>query len=451
MLPALRTGLSLLGQHTRLWFVVVLVVVLPTIFIFGFQAVERAAQANIKTVQVQRMSALHDLIKIILSQSDIDQVDSLAQFSTTQRDLVRLIVLKEVGSELVILFHPDPIQIGKSETKLEGFRAAVIRPGESIIFEAHHRAGRTWQAYRFLPESSHYILTEHDFSSLDALLKARWIDVYLILSVVFIFIIVLAYWLMRQIDFERRYRALESKLKARDLLAEGMVHELRAPLTAMRGYASLIEESRDVPETMRGYAGRIGQSASRLVDLVSDFLRAAKVHANTFVVAKSPLDIKSLVDRVLAQYQAQATAKGLSLNCGEIETAEKLYTDDKRLEQILNNLVSNAIKYTDRGSVTISVDQTFRHTKFTVADTGSGMSAEDQKKLFAPFVRVGDEATQTKVTGTGLGMWLTKEMVEQLGGTIGVESIKEMGTHVIVTLPNTPPKQNLNPSPHMRH
>lgn len=440
MLKALKSGLNLLVKHSKLWLVTCLVFILPAIFLFGFQAIEKAAQANIKSVQVQRMSSFHDLTKLILS--DPDYGDRLKALSQAQSDVTRLIVLKEEAGSFIRVYHSDSELIGTPETDLDGFQAAGIRPGETIIFELHDGVSRIWQAYRVIPESGYYILSEHNFSNLDALMKARWQEVYLILSLVFMFIIALAYWLMRQIDYERRYRALEAKLQARDLLTKGMVHELRAPLTAMRGYASLIEESAEVPAAARGYAGRIGESAARLVDLVSDFLAAAKVHANEMLVATAPVDINALLTRVISQYQAQAEAKGLALVRGVVETTEKLFTDDKRLEQILNNLLSNSIKYTDQGTVTISVDQNLWHTTIVVADTGSGMSASDQKKLFTPFVRVGDESTQHKVTGTGLGMWLTKEMVEQLGGTIGIESIKDLGTHVVVTLPNKPPKQN---------
>jgi signal transduction histidine kinase len=100
--------------------------------------------------------------------------------------------------------------------------------------------------------------------------------------------------------------------------------------------------------------------------------------------------------------------------------------------QILTNVVSNSLKYTPQGVVELQCSQQGKYVEIIVKDTGTGISAEDQKKLFAPFVRVGG-VDQTVTTGTGLGMWITKQLVEILGGDIGVESIKGVGTHVVIT------------------
>jgi signal transduction histidine kinase len=109
-------------------------------------------------------------------------------------------------------------------------------------------------------------------------------------------------------------------------------------------------------------------------------------------------------------------------------------TDGKRLHQALTNLVSNAIKYTNKGTISLSLDDKYAYVEIRVKDTGMGISSDDQKKIFAPFFRVENEDV-SKITGTGLGMWITKELIELMGATIGVESIKGVGTHVVITLP----------------
>ena len=106
--------------------------------------------------------------------------------------------------------------------------------------------------------------------------------------------------------------------------------------------------------------------------------------------------------------------------------------NQKFLTQILTNLINNAIKYTAEGTIEIAVIEVRKAVEIRIKDTGFGMSAEDQTRLFAPFMRVGGGSQIKNITGSGLGMWLTKLMTEKLGGTIGVESIKGVGTHVVL-------------------
>jgi signal transduction histidine kinase len=107
--------------------------------------------------------------------------------------------------------------------------------------------------------------------------------------------------------------------------------------------------------------------------------------------------------------------------------------DGERLKQAITNILSNAIKYTPRGSITISLEQRSDRVELRVQDTGTGIGADEQKQLFAPFFRT-KSADQSKTTGTGLGMWITKQLIEAMGGSIGVESIRGIGTHIVVTL-----------------
>ena len=151
-------------------------------------------------------------------------------------------------------------------------------------------------------------------------------------------------------------------------------------------------------------------------------------------ITNSEIDIKSTVEKVVADMKPLADIKKLELKT-HLPMAPILFlTDEKRLEQVLTNIINNAIKYTDKGEVSVTLESDRVHTTITVADTGGGISAEDQKKLFSPFVRVGSSDQNEKIMGSGLGMWITKQLVEQLNGQIALESIKGVGTHVIIKL-----------------
>ena len=141
--------------------------------------------------------------------------------------------------------------------------------------------------------------------------------------------------------------------------------------------------------------------------------------------------VANAVYRAITELGSEAASKKLVLRDGTKDAKVSITTDENRLVQILVNLLNNAIKYTDRGSVVVTYEENPIYVTIRVQDTGSGISADDQKKLFNPFVRVGGKKELGK-TGSGLGMWITKKLVELLGGTVGVESIHGVGTHVLV-------------------
>jgi signal transduction histidine kinase len=134
---------------------------------------------------------------------------------------------------------------------------------------------------------------------------------------------------------------------------------------------------------------------------------------------------------VIEALQPTAKERNLTLSFHKLAVPVVLTTDTKRLYQILQNLISNSLKYTKEGSVEVTLDVAPRAISIRIKDTGMGISADDQKKLFEPFGRVGGVDKST-ITGTGLGMWITKQLAEALKGAVTVESIKDVGTHVVL-------------------
>jgi two-component system, NarL family, sensor histidine kinase EvgS len=146
-----------------------------------------------------------------------------------------------------------------------------------------------------------------------------------------------------------------------------------------------------------------------------------------------PLDIRTVIQAVVDANNLTATQKGLTLTFTKPESEIIHPLDEKRFFQIIQNLVTNAVKYTQKGGVDVTLEQTHFEISIRIKDTGMGISAEDQQKLFQPFARVGG-VEKTNITGTGLGMWITRQMIALMNGSITVESIKGVGTHVVVTL-----------------
>ena len=439
MIQILKSGLRIIKQNNQLILVVVLIVIFPLLFIYTFQQFVYVSKANTNTVLQEKINILQDTIEFATKNNLYENQEAFLKFISDQEDLEKIRIVKQRGDELVIVYDNDKAKIGTIEENEQPFRASLLGNGETMIFNITIEGRPVTQAFRFIDNQNIddlYIFTQHDFSKINTLLDGRVLKSYIILSLIFLFIIALAYWIANQINYHKLYVLTLNKLKERDLILDALVHEFRAPLTAIKGYASLIEETTTGEELT--FANRIKEASSRLVTLVNDFLEASHIQSGKTKIEISEFNAVNLVEKVMSQMKPLADNKKLSLIINKNREEIILKTDPKRLEQVLINIINNAIKYTDNGQIETTIDTNIVFTTFTIADTGKGISAEDQKKMFTPFARFGTNEQINNVTGSGLGLWITKQIIEQLKGEISVESIKGVGTHVIIKFKNDP-------------
>jgi signal transduction histidine kinase len=212
-------------------------------------------------------------------------------------------------------------------------------------------------------------------------------------------------------------------------------HELRTPLTSIRGYIELLLEDLDPSETgRRRYLEVVERNSQRLLELVSDLLFLAQVEAGKLAIEREPVDLGRVVDECVEASAPAADSKGIVL-AAHIGRVPKLDGDRARLAQMLDNLVSNALKFTPKGGrVDVRLTAAGETALLEVEDTGFGIPPEEQGRLFERFFR-STTATENAIPGTGLGLTITKAIVERHGGRIEVESREKAGTVVRVSLP----------------
>lgn len=425
-------------SNSRLLFVAVLLFAFPLLFIFVTQSFYETAYDNIQTAQKERVGLLHDSLAAFVKISGVsDGLKNLAtQVAQQNKDITEIRIVEKTPEGLRIEQSLDTTAIGMIEKNTELYdKAALASDKTSFIYEFTRSDGRMWQVIRPVVTSDghqYFLLTEHSLKSIDDTMSKRRLQSYLGLSAIFFFLIALAYWFSRQIDWKKRHDVLQVQIKERDLFTSMITHEFRTPLTAINGYSSFLAESKRLSPSEFKYVDNIQVSAARLLALVNDFLEVARIQSGKLSLELVNQDIQTTLLGVVETLKQTATDKNLTLTFTPPSVPIMHQTDAKRLHQVIQNLVSNSIKYTEKGSVEIVCEQTALTTTVRIKDTGMGISAEDQQKLFAPFSRVGG-VEKTGITGTGLGMWITKQLVESLGGTITVESIKDVGTHVVVT------------------
>lgn len=203
-------------------------------------------------------------------------------------------------------------------------------------------------------------------------------------------------------------------------------HEIRSPLNAIYGYAQLVE--RDSPGLDPKEAARvIRRSAEHLTDLVEGLLDISLVENGVMRVASDVVRLPAFLDQIVRMFRPSAEARGLDFRFEPVgRLPEFVKTDQKRLRQVLINLVSNAIKFTEAGSVTVRVAWSGQTATFEVRDTGPGIAPEHRERVFAPFDR--GEAGEGNVGGFGLGLPITRAIVQILGGDLELESALGQGS-----------------------
>lgn len=224
---------------------------------------------------------------------------------------------------------------------------------------------------------------------------------------------------------------------ARKEFVANVSHELRTPLTNIKGYTeTLIDAYDDIDsETRSHFLSVIYNEADRMTRLVKDLLTLTKLDYERMEASDAPVDLRDIAERVAASMEIEARKQGVTIHCDLPVEMPQVSGERDRLQQVVMNIVSNAVKYNQRGgSVTMRCDWQDGTVRLSVADTGLGIPKEDLPRIFERFYRV-DKARSREKGGTGLGLAIAREIIEFHGGTITVDSQEGKGTTVVIALP----------------
>ena len=211
-------------------------------------------------------------------------------------------------------------------------------------------------------------------------------------------------------------------------------HELKAPMTVIKGYtaSALDGDFGVVSDEMRIPLHEVQTQADRLTNLVTDLLNISRIEQGKLTFDIQPISVQTIIRSILQTYSQKAAQKNIQLLYSP-ETDVHVMADAGRVQEIMTNLIDNAIKYSVKGTVTITHTIEGSMLKTSVRDTGIGMTAEERSRLFQRFYRVKNEQTKN-ISGTGLGLWIIKQYIEKMGGKIEVDSLVGTGTEFSVWL-----------------
>ena len=456
--------------------------------------------ANSLTVDDSRMVFLNQLSTPITLQSEIGEI-TLRYFGTSQsmtqlNDYFRCDAYENNNSVYVLdnngfkLFNANETELLKGHNVYTVLSQMSYLHGSSFA-EAKERLTRTGSCY------SNAVLdgTEY-FYALKQMKNAQWTLAFLVpaeyvavntqklVNIVMVIIIVIAlafsvvtvfvgWFLLRQKQQQELQAEKEANLRleqyniqltqandelrrAQDIAAEAlqsaeraskaktdflsnMSHDIRTPMNAIVGLTALMENELDEPEKLADHLGKLKSSGQLLLDIINNILDMSRIESGKTTLTIEPMDLSHQLDQLNTMIFSQANVKKQTFTVSTHIQHKNLLADPTRLNQVLMNILSNAVKYTPQGGhIRFEAEELPRNDhyakyRFIVQDDGIGMSAAYQKTLFDPFTREEKSGTN-KVQGTGLGMAITKSIVDLMGGTIRVESATGKGTRFEVVL-----------------
>jgi signal transduction histidine kinase len=451
---ALNNGVRFVRENPQLLYTLSLLVIIPLAFFFTSEQFVRVSRETQDRLERSRVGLLEDVFAefagahITESQYLTERILHLASTNETITNFS--VIGLNNGQGYTILASKDPQEIGQNFTPdpLGTFLLSSALGNPEQSYAAEHIVGgfRHWRVARVIsapsgsdfasvPSSAPvgYVLADISMAEADRIAEKGITQAYLVLLGIILLILILLARQARIVDYASLYRRLKEVDQMKDDFVSMAAHELRSPLAVIRAYVDELREEKSVTYGGKNLLARIDGAAQSLNALVGDILDVAKLQEGCMSFRMEALDANTIITSVAEGFAALAKDKKLAFSFAR-ESLPKVSLDPDRFRQVMTNLIGNAVKYTPSGEVKILTRFDGELLEIRVSDTGIGISAEEQQKLFQKFYRVRNEET-SRIQGTGLGLWITNQMVQAMKGVITIESIKGKGTDMIVRFP----------------
>lgn len=270
----------------------------------------------------------------------------------------------------------------------------------------------------------------------EEVIDSAYMKSFIIMAVSIVVIVILLFRHFRLVGYVQLLAKQKELNQTMSDFLSVATHELRAPTTVIKGNMESITDGiyGPVDTKVKEQLGVVLSQTDRMNSLVNDLLNVSRVEQGRIQYNVQDVDSSQVLRTIYDMYRPIANNKGLDLSVDIPEGLPTIRVDEGRLQEIFTNLIDNAVKYTETGSVTVTQKLDGKKLVTSIKDTGFGMSPEDSRRLFQRFYRIRTDKTSS-INGTGLGLWIIKQYIEAMGGKIEVESIEDTGSNFIVTFP----------------
>src|SRR3989338_4062970 len=441
---SLTERFSFIKGNSQFFYSLLLIILIPSILAFNTLFIVRAIDRDMNTELRSKANLVGSIIAPIVS-SNLDNPTGIENslqsiITSTKGEIVNISVLipNTEGDKFNVLVSSD-----KENSKRDGFSLTnqlSWSDDKSYATQIYGVAGdKLWTVVAPVKTSEGKKIALINVKVSTALAEKiinRTIQDSLLIMLGTVFVVLLL--LLNHIRFFETsvlFSRLKEVNKLKDVFISVASHELLSPMTAIKGYLELLKSS-PLPQTkeIQENIKFLSENFDRLQQLVMDLLDVSRIENNKIIMNLQPINLEDLIKDSLTEFAILAKEKNLTLSYDLPLSQPIIMGDERRLRQVLTNIVSNALKYTIQGG--LSITHEFSPDKITThfKDTGLGISESEVKNLFQKFYRVRTKDTET-IPGTGLGLWLIKEFVDRMNGKIYVQSIEHSGTQVTVELP----------------
>ena len=450
----LKKGITKVITNPQLIYTIIVAVLITGAFIFmaeRFVGIARDAQDRLINV---RIGSLQDAF-VSFAKDKINDEEYLNQrisdIVQTNETIKTFEIIEKVSSvdpntnqpilSYKIIASNNKDQINQEDSQASFlFTLASSDPSHSVTMELSQDGERLFRTTRAISDNTGNILgavvSTQTLSLADITIQNNIRNTEILL----LFIILLVMFLFLRHSKIIDYMDLYKKLKEVDQLKDDFIsmasHELRTPLSIIRGYAEFVNEAPEVAKETKDYISKINICTKELDSLVSDILDVSRIQQGRLSFEFVNINPSDTVEEIVSSLVLPAKEKGLSISFDKtkVESNQNIKVDIGRFKQIFVNIIGNAVKYTLKGEVIVRQYTLDGRLCIRVSDTGLGMSEDERKRLFEKFYRIRTVETEN-IRGTGLGLWITDQMIKQMNGSVSVESIKGVGSHFIVSFP----------------
>ncbi len=445
MVQFLKRVLVFIKSYPGILFSLFLIIFIPLTLYYNTFFLVRTFQKSIDNLlQLHALmieNVMAEFFAEILDQPEKIQ-EKIITITKNNPQLLELRVLKEErGGLFSIVASKNPQEIGYQSS--EPALALAFSQDQTIAnLKTNQAQERSWSVikplYNKAGEKTGLLTVELSLKETDTLLAETLFKSYLIMVGAMGLSLILILHHTRLFEYVSLSKRLAELDRMKDNFIRMATHELQSPIINIRGYIEALgEELKNLlsPE-QREMFWRASISAKNLADLVADILEVSRIEQGRLDLTPQLIEPSKIIQEVIFEFQNKAQEKNLVLEKEFPSTPYFIKANPKRLHQVLANLISNAIKYTNQGQIKVVawIDNNKKRYLISVKDTGLGIPAEAQKRLFEKFYRV-KTAQTANIPGTGLGLWISKELTERMGGQIFVESMEGVGSKFTITFP----------------
>jgi signal transduction histidine kinase len=455
----LTSGGTFLKKNWQVIYAVILILLVPTTIVLNTMFVVNRFSRTVD-VELQRTALIIGKMFNVTSTDLFGDPMALQQriidIAKVIPEVKSLDILAKNGEDFIVIASLQPEGVGASAHGRQNIlswyddqaiayltrspRSAAL--DQQITVEEARSDARYWGIVMPLDDANGqktYLLSAKiSLDVIDALVRSNLFWSYTWLAVTVLIIIMVLASNTRLFQYALLFRRLKEVDQMKDDFIGMASHELRAPITAVRGYLSLFLEDAfgKLEEKPKQVIKTTFAISTHLATLVEDLLDVSRIEQGRMSFDWIDTSVDGIIDEVVSQLHFEAEKKNLTFSFEPFQRpSPKVRIDISRFKQVLINFCSNGIKYTPSGSVTVTTEvKDGKWLEIRVTDTGLGMSAEQREKLFTKFYRIKTDETRD-IPGTGLGLWVTKKIVELMKGRIYVDSIEKVGTQMSVLLP----------------